>query len=93
MPKSKPKFKKRPKTKFSESNKKIKRPQIKMYAKILFDYERKLKTADKESLHEIKIKIEETVDEICRCYEPQAMYYIDEEIMKMSRIELPILTK
>lgn len=83
MAENKAKFKKKPKTKFAESNKKIKRPQIKMYAKQLIDMENALKAGNTE----MKFLIEEKVDEICRCFEPDAMYLIDEEIYKISRKE------
>ena len=35
----------------------------------------------------MKFLIEEKVDEICRCFEPDAMYLIDEEIYKMASKE------
>ena len=88
MAKNKTKFKKKPKTKMSESNKKIKRPQIKLYAKRLYDMEKELKAGNKE----VKYTIQELVDEICRCYEPDAMYLIDEEVYKLASKESLILT-
>lgn len=83
MADNKTKFKRKPKVKLAESNKKIKRPQIKMYAKQLLDMEKALKAGNKE----MKFLIEEKVDEICRCFEPDAMYLIDEEIYKMASKE------
>lgn len=88
MAENKKKFKKKPKTKMSESNKKIKRPQIKMYAKRLYDMEKELKAGNIS----MKYSIQELVDEICRCYEPDAMYLIDEEVYKIINKETTSLT-
>lgn len=72
------------------SNKKITRPKIKLYANKIYEYEKLLKISyDKV---EIKSKIEALVDEICMKYEPNAMYYIDEEIMKLFRKDTSSLT-
>lgn len=89
MAKNKVKYKKKPKTKMSFSNKKITRPKIKLYANKIYNLEKELKlTASIET----KSKIEEIIDEICQCYEPEAMFYIDEEIHKIANKEKSMLT-
>ena len=90
MAKNKVKYKKKPKTKKSFSNKKITRPKIKYYANLLYEYEKMIKNSSNPL--ELKCKIEELVDEICNCYDPQAMYCIDEEVIKIFRKDSILLT-